>query len=281
VELGVVGIKLTILAVFAAVGLWGIHASHFEPVFNKGVLPSIAGVGLIFVAYEGFELIPNAVDEMKNPEKHLKPALVIAIVLTAIIYVLVAIAAVGNLTAVQIQKDQEYVLAVAAQPKLGHFGFVMIGVAAVLSTASAINATLFGAGRLAMVMAFEKALPAVFARQESVRRVPYVSLLVLTGLALVFTLLAHLALISSFASATFLLIFLGVNVAAWKLAKEIKLHRAVPICGALLTAASIVVLVVHMWSKSRGDLFWLVGFFAAAVLAQVGLQWSRRRTVAA
>jgi amino acid transporter len=277
VELTVVAIKLTILALFVAVGLWGIDLAHFQPVFNHGVMSSLAAVGLIFVAYEGFELIPNAVDEMKDATKELRPAIVIAILLTTLLYILVAIAAVGNLTLIQIQKDQEYVLAVAAQPKLGHLGFVMIGVAAVLSTASAINATLFGAGRLARVMATEGALPGVFTRESSRRRVPYASLLVLTGLALLFTLMAHLELISVFASATFLLIFLAVNVAALRLAKEIKLHWGFPAAGAVMTAASFCVLIWHMWTSSRVNLYWLAAFYGIAIAGQLALQWRRRR----
>ncbi|MGB0123709.1 MAG: APC family permease [Silvibacterium sp.] len=277
VELTVVSIKLSILVFFAAVGLWGIHAAHFEPVFNHGVMAPLAAVGLIFVAYEGFELIPNAVNDMKDATDQLRPAILIAIVLTTVLYIVVAIAAVGNLTVIQIQKDQEYVLAVAAQPKLGHLGFLLIGVAAVLSTASAINATLFGAGRLAKVMATQSALPEVFTRESSRRRVPYVSLLVLTGLALLFTMLAHLTLISAFASATFLLIFLAVNVAALRLAKEIKLHWVFPAAGAVMTAASLCVLVWHMWTSSRVNLYWMAAFYGMAIVAQIALQWRRRR----
>src|SRR5665647_902134 len=108
------------------------------------------------------ELIPNAIDEMENPRRNLRRALVIAILASTGIYVIVALAALGNLSPAQIQHDQEYVLAVAARPTMGEFGFVLIGIAALLSTASAINATLFGSARLAMVMASEHALPQVF-----------------------------------------------------------------------------------------------------------------------
>ena len=101
--------------------------------------------------------------------------------LTTVIYVVVAMAALGNLTPAQIEHDQEYVLAVAARPTMGQFGFVLIGIAALLSTASAINATLFGAARLAMVMAKEHALPRVFSLRERIRPVPWVSLLALTA----------------------------------------------------------------------------------------------------
>jgi amino acid transporter len=275
VELSVVGIKLTILALFAAVGVWGIHASHFVPLFDHGVFTPLAAVALIFVAYEGFELIPNAIDEMENPKRNLRRAIVIAILLTTAIYVVVAVVALGNLTPEQIKHDQEYVLAVAAKPMLGQAGFVLIGIAALLSTASAINATLFGAARLGMVMACEHALPRIFSMRERKRPIPYVSLLVLTALSLVFTLTAPLAVISVFASATFLLIFAAVNFSAFRLARKIKLHPLLPLAGGILASASFVLLVWHTWLSDRESLAWLAAFYGAAVAIELWLVWRR------
>jgi amino acid transporter len=276
VELGVVAIKLTILLVFASVTLVGLHRSHFEPLFNKGVISPIAAIALIFVAYEGFELIPNAIDEMQHPERDLRRSIVIAIVLTSLIYVAVSIAAVGNLTLAQIKHQQEYVLAVAAEPKFGHVGFVFISIAAVLSTASAINATLFGAGRLAMVMAADRALPKFFARRENTRPIPYASLLVLTVLAVTLTLVAKLAAISLFASATFLLIFTAVNLAGFRLARKIGLHPAIPLTGAILSGVSFLVLLENTWHTDRPSLLWLLGFYALAAALRAFSLWRQR-----
>ena len=275
VELGVVAAKLAILVLFAIAGALGLHASHFTPVFDHGVVTPLAAVALIFVAYEGFELIPNAVDEMDNPVRNLKRALVIAILVTTAIYIVVAITALGNLTPAQIAHDQEYVLAVAARPMLGQTGFVLIGIAALLSTASAINATLFGAARLAMVMASEHALPRIFSRRERKRPVPYVSLLVLTALSLGFTLAANLAVISVFASATFLLIFAGVNFAAFRLSAQIGLMPLVPLAGGVLASASFALLIWHNWLHDRESLFWLVAFYGAAAAIEAVLIWRR------
>ncbi len=275
VELGVVGIKLAILTLFAVVGLIGIKASHFTPLFDQGYVTPLAAVALIFVAYEGFELIPNAVDEMDKPERNLKRALVLSILITAAIYVVVAIAAQGNLTPAQIQHDQEYVLAIAAKPMLGEAGFILIGIAALLSTASAINATLFGAARLAMVMANEHALPRIFSRQEKSRPIPYVALLVLSALSGGFALTAKLSVISLFASATFLLIFAGVNFAALRLSAKIGIRPAIPLAGGVLAVASFLILVWHSWDHNPGGLIWLAGFYAVAGALEGGLCWAK------
>lgn len=275
VELGVVGIKLTILALFAAVAMYGVHADHFVPLFDQGVAAPLAAVALIFVAYEGFELIPNAVDEMAAPERNLKRALVLSILITTAIYIVVAIAALGNLTPAQIRHDQEYVLAVAARPTLGEAGFVMIGVAALLSTASAINATLFGAARLAMVMADARALPRLFSMRERRRPVPYVALLALTALSLAFAVAADLTVISMFASATFLLIFAAVNFAALRLAARIGIHPVLPLLGGVLASASFLLLIWHAWGHDRRGLAWLAAFYGTALVVEWVL--TRRR----
>ncbi len=278
VELSVVATKLAILALFAVVGLARVRLSHFVPLFDKGPVTPLAAIALIFVAYEGFELIPNAVDEMKNPERNLRRSIIIAILVTTAIYVVVSIAALGNLTPQQIQHDQEYVLAVAAQPLLGHAGFVLIAIAALLSTASAINATLFGSARLAMVMAREHALPAIFSMRERTRPVPIVSLVVLTALSLVFTLTASLAMISLFASATFLVIFAAVNFAALRLSSRIGLHSFLPLTGGCLASASLLILVWHTWVESPAELVWLGAFYGAAILLELSLiAWRGRR----
>ena len=169
VELIVVSAKVMILALFGVAGVLTVRQSHMLPVFNQGITAPLVAAGLIFVAYEGFELIPNAVEEMRNPQTDLKRGVILAIVITTVIYVGVSLVALGNLSPDQVAQDKEYVLAVAARPTLGNFGFVLIGVAALMSTASAINATLFGAARLAMVMAADHALPRVFSLRERTR----------------------------------------------------------------------------------------------------------------
>jgi amino acid transporter len=279
-ELAVVAVKLAILAAFAIAGLYTAQAGHFRPLFDHGPVAPFTAAALIFVAYEGFELIPNAIDEMANPERNLRRALVIAIVLTAAIYVTVALAALGNLTPAEIQHDQEYVLAVAARPTMGQFGFVLIGIAALLSTASAINATLFGAARLAMAMAMERALPRLFSMRARTRPVPWVALVALTAGALGFTLTAPLAIISTFASATFLLIFFAINLSAWRLRRRIGLAGIWPLAGALTTAASFLLLLWHTYATAPQSLYWIVGVYAAAIVAEAVLTlWRGRRAL--
>jgi len=274
----IVMVKVLILALFAVVGLFYIRADHVLPVFNQGQMGVVMGAGLVFVAYEGFELIPNAVHEMRNPALDLKPGIIISISVTIAIYVVVSLVAVGNLLPDEIARQKEYALAVAAKPFLGRAGFLLIGLAALLSASSAINATLFGTARLGMVMSQEKSLPTVFSHKERGKDIPWISLLAVTGAALLFVNTTDLTIISSFASSTFLLVFAAINLSALRLRATIGLRGTLPVVGLLLCLTSWLVLVGYLWSTDWFSLLWIGGFYVVVIISE--FLFSERRCVA-
>ena len=276
-ELMIVTIKVLILGLFAIIGLFYMQPDHLLPLFDKPVTGIVMGAALIFVAYEGFELIPNAVDEIENPERNLKRGIVWSIAITISIYVTVALVAVGNLTAEEVKKYGEYALAEAARPFLGQGGYLLIGLAALFSTASAINATMFGAARLGKVMATETALPRVFGFQRKQINIPWASLLIITGATLLFVNMANLTIISSFASSTFLLIFAAINLSAWRLRGRIGGNMVGAMTGLLLSLASWATLMAYLWQSSRESLYWIGAIYIFVIGAE--LLYSQRRLI--
>ncbi|MFZ0451722.1 MAG: APC family permease [Desulfatiglandaceae bacterium] len=271
----IVMVKVLILALFAVVGIFYVKTDHLLPVFNLGKTGVLMGAALIFVAYEGFELIPNAVNEMEHPEKTLGKAILISVSVTIAIYILVSLVAVGNLLPSDISKYKEYALAVAARPFLGKSGFMLIGLGALLSTASAINATLFGTARLGMVMAQESELPKVFSHKERTKDIPSVSLIFISALTLLFVNTTNLTIISSFASSTFLLIFAVINLSAIRLREKIGMHIFIPLAGLLLSLASWVVLIVYLCKTDWKALEWMGTLYLCVIIAE--LFFSKRR----
>ena len=276
-ELIIVTIKMLILLLFGVIGIFYARADHLLPVFNQGYGGVIMGAALIFVAYEGFELIPNAANEMVDPEHNLHRGIIWSIAITIAVYILVSLVAVGNLLPAEVIKYKEYALAVAAKPFLGRAGFLLIGIAALFSTASAINATLFGTARLGMVMATEKALPAVFAFRRRQNNIPWVSLVVITGLTILFVNLADLTIISSFASSTFLLIFAAINLSALRLRRQINAESKSALVGLVCTLGSWCGLMVYLFQSNRVCLYWIGGLYLAVLCAE--LLFSRRRWI--
>jgi len=265
----IVMVKVLILSLFAVAGLFYMKADHLLPVFNMGKTGVLMGAALIFVAYEGFELIPNAVNEMENPARDLGRGIMISILIATAIYILVSFVAVGNLLPSDISKYKEYALAAAAEPFLGKFGFMLIGLGALLSTASAINATLFGTARLGMVMAQESELPDVFSHKERTKDIPYVSLVVITAITLLFVNTTDLAIISSFASSTFLLIFAAINLSAIRLRTRIGINIAMPLGGLLLSVASLTVLFVYLYRTDLKSLAWIGATYMCVIILEL------------
>ena len=265
----IVMVKVLILSLFAVVGLFYIKSDHLLPVFNLGRTGVLMGAALIFVAYEGFELIPNAVNEMENPHRDLGRGILISIVITVAIYILVSLVAVGNLLPQEISRYKEYALAAAARPFLGKSGFILIGLGALLSTASAINATLFGTARLGMVMAQESELPRVFCHRERTKDIPYVSLIFITGLTLLFVNTTDLTIISSFASSTFLLIFAAINLSAIRLRERIGTNMILPLTGLVLSFSSWTVLLIYLCKTNWRGLAWIGALYLCVIVAEL------------
>ena len=240
-ETAIVGVKLAMLALVAGAGLTTVQPARFA-IGTWPPLPAIAAAGmLVFVAYEGFELIANAGDDIRDPRRNLPRALYIAVGSVIVVYVAVAVVTVGSLDAGRIAATADFALAEAAQPSLGRFGFTIVAISAVLATLSAINATLYGTARLSYSIALEGELPATFERK--VWNEP-VGLLITAAASLLLANSLDVTEISSIASAVFLIVFGAVNAAAFRSAGRLVPRRMVAFGGVGGCLVSFVVLII-------------------------------------
>lgn len=243
-EQWIVVAKMAILALFVATGFRYVNWTQLAPPAWADPLAVIGGGMVIFVAYEGFELIANAAEDVRNPARTLPRALFLSVGLVAAIYVLVAMVTVGTLNTDQIRQASDNALAEAARPALGTAGFTLVAIAALLSTTSAINATLYGTARLSWSIARSGELPDVL--DHKVWNRPIEGLFVTTGLSLVVVNVLDLSRIALVGSASFLIIFAAVNGASARLNPN-KFRRAVSICGLVGCVAALAALTVEAW----------------------------------
>ena len=269
-ERWIVALKLLILAVFVATGLAGVEAARVAPSEWAGPLGVVGGAMVIFVAYEGFELIANAAEDVRDPDRTLPRALYLSVGLVIVLYVAVALVTVGNLSLEQIQGSSDYALAEAARPALGSAGFVMIGVAAALSTTSALNATMYGTARLSWSIARSGELPEVL--EKKVWNRPVEGLLITAGLTLVVANTFDVSRISVMGSAGFLIVFGMVNAAAARRA-----DRTTPRVLAGIGAASCVAALAALVVDSAGRDPWSLVVLAGLVLGSLIIEATYRR----
>jgi amino acid transporter len=258
----IVGLKLAILLLFVAVGLWGIEAQRLAVSTWSSPLHLISGGMIIFVAYEGFELIANAAEDVRTPARTLPRAFYASVAFVVALYVAVSLVTVGNLSLAKIVDARDYALAEAARPFMGQAGFALIAAAALLSTASAINATLYGSGRLSYVIARDGELPKELERNVWNR--PLEGLFITSGLTLIVANLLDLTSISTAGSAGFLLIFAAVNAANLRLAAKTHSRRWISWLGLAGCASAFAAILVEVGGRSPSKLLVVGGLIVVS-----------------
>lgn len=261
-ESALVYFKLGVLLVFVVGGLLAVDPSRIAPSAFPSLSVIVYAGALIFLGYEGFELIANASEDARDPERTLPRAYLIAIGSVIVLYVLVALVAVGNLAPQTIASERDYVLAAAARPFLGAAGFKLIAVAAVVSTASAINATLYGAAKFTYLMARHGELPERLG--EPIWNRPIGGLLATTLGTLLIVNTVDIEGISLMGSAGFLIVFAAVNLAAVSVVGGSRVRVALSLAGAVACAGSLAALIAYTATRNPAQLGVLGGLLATA-----------------
>jgi len=194
-----------------------------------------------------------------------------------VLYVLVAVVTVGTLPLDRIVEARDYALAEAATPFLGHAGFTLIAVAAMLSTASAINATVYGAARLSYMIARDGELPAVLERK--IWNEPIEGLLITSGVTLLVANLVDLSSLSTMGSAGFLLIFAAVNAANARLAGETGGGRWLSAAGMVLCLSALAALLWQTAITAPARIWFLVGMTAIAFCIELAFRLATGRAL--
>lgn len=264
----IVGIKVAILLMFVGVGLAGVKSAQIEPGAWSSPLQLASGGMIIFLAYEGFELIANTAHDVQDVVRTLPRAYYTAVGFVIGLYVLVSLVTVGNLSVDKIVAAKDYALAEAARPFLGQAGFTLIAVAAMLSTASAINATLYGAARLSYCIARDGELPAIL--EKKVWGKPLDGLLITAGVTLIVANLFDLTSISTLGSAGFLLIFAAVNTANVLHASQTNSRAWISTSGAL---ACLMALGALVWqtAQTSPEKLWVLAVMITLAVAIEGI----------
>ena len=262
-------IKLIILLGFVGFGAYGLVGNEnlAQLSFSNWESPAqlLTGGMVIFVAYEGFELIANAAPDIKNPKKNIPKAYYYSVIFVIFLYIIIALVTVGSLPFGEIAKAEDYVLAEAAKPMLGQIGFTIITIAALISTFSAINASLYGGSRVSYEIAEDDELP-----HELTSRLwnQPVGLMITAVLTLLITNTLELEIISIAGSIGFLLIFSTVNLVAFKRSLDVKSSKAITLTGVILCATATLILIVQQFTSNMTGVLIALGIIATCFISE-------------
>lgn len=270
VEVFLVWFKLVVLVGLAG---WGL-AQWDTSMLSRGVPASdtaaiLSGAASVFMAYEGFQLLTYDYQDIRSPQKTLPRAVLSAIVVVIVVYILVALGTAMLIGADQIVKHKEVALAIAGQQALGVAGLVIVTIGAAFSTGSAINSTLFATARLTQKVAGAGDLPHALEKQNRAG-IPNRAVIALGAVAATLAALGTLSGLVEAASLAFLLAFAVVCGLAFRQRAG---TRWVTGFGALSAGAALVALAVHLMNTDPLPLW---AFAVLAVAAVCGRRLLRR-----
>jgi amino acid transporter/nucleotide-binding universal stress UspA family protein len=230
--------KIIIIAIFIAAGLFAmvqggeaVVGEKFTPFLPEGFSGVLIAMGLTFIAFEGYEIIVQAGEEVVEPRKNIPKAVFLSLLIVIPIYILVAVVCLGALvipadvmatTGWKSGETWRYLaglgetgVAVAANAFLPWgLGGILLVIGAVLSTMSALNATTFSSTRVSFAMGRDRFLPAALSHVSPRTRTPTIALAASGVLIVSVALLLDAEMVAGATCAMFLLVFAMVNIAS-------------------------------------------------------------------
>lgn len=244
--------------------------NNFQPFLPMGWGRLLMTMGFTYVAFEGFEVIAQAGDEALNPRKNLPKAMILSVSVAALTYIGVAFASIVSVQAGQEEIDipWEWIGSFGekgfgeAVSRLIPAGNILLTIAVIFASTSALNSTVFSATRASYALGRDELLPPVFARISQKRKTP-VGALTITGLIIIIvaSFLPTMDVASS-ASIMFLFLFFVVNLSAIiirkKLGDEMKYGYIMPLFPLFPIIAIIMQVVLAIWLVEMSLVAWII-----------------------
>jgi len=233
------------------------------PLMNILIVSSIT-----FVAYEGFQLVINAVNEMENPDRNIPRAIFSAIILVALIYFIIALSATLAIPAEDLIRNKEYALAAGAKDIMGNLGSNLVVLGAILATSSAINGTLFGSSRQMARIADDGYLPTIISQRK--KNIPKTAIMAMAGIASLLIAMGGLRLILEFGSITFLLVSLLMAVANFKIRTKTNSLTSITILSISGLLLGTILILYYEYQSNPEQLLFIVMLYVILSLGAWG-----------
>jgi amino acid transporter/nucleotide-binding universal stress UspA family protein len=270
--------KIIILLIFIGFGLelilrHGDWRTTFSPFFPHGPGGVFRAMGLTFIAFQGFEVIAQSSEEIKNPKKNIPKAVFLSLLIVIPIYILVAFVAMGTVKPEGMtpwdylaQQKETALVNVARNFFIG--GGVLILIGGLISTISALNATIYSSSRVAFAMGRDRNFPEFFSKVHPKNHTPHWSILISLMIIVLMAVSLPIEDVASAADIMFLLLFLQVNLAMIRLRKKrADLDRGfiVPLFPYLTIAGILMLLFLAIYMFNYSLIAWIVTIIWIAI----------------
>jgi APA family basic amino acid/polyamine antiporter len=211
-----VAILFTLVEAGGLVGIIAIGIPHLGSVnyleMPSGISGIFAGAALIFFAYQGFEEMVKLSEETRKPERTIPRGLMLALVITIILYLLVAIAAVSAVGYERLAASPAPFTEIA-RDALGSGGTTLFTVIALFATANTVLLMLIASSRITYGMAKSGSLPLRLSQVHRTRKTPVLAIVTITAVSIAFLGLGDIRVVAQITNFTLYVTFLVINAA--------------------------------------------------------------------
>jgi basic amino acid/polyamine antiporter, APA family len=274
-------IQLGTIAALIIAGFWSMYlhpnwTNNFTDFMPHGIAGIVAAMGLTFIAFEGYEVIVQTGEEVKNPKKNIPRAIFISLGLVVTLYCLVAFVSIAGIfpegkPAWQFVGENQELGVMKAAELLLPFGAFIVLAGGIVSSLAGLNATTFSSARVAFAMGRHYNLPHILSSIHSKNKTPHVAIAVSGVIMAVMAYALPLDQIAVAAGVIFLLLFTQVNISVITIRKmhgnrldygfKTPLFPAIPIIGIFLKLGlAFYLLATQPLSWGIAGLWVLVGF---------------------
>ncbi len=241
--------------------------SSFSGLFTTPMTPVIIIMGVLFIAFEGYEICAQAGEEAVNPEKTIPKAIVISLTAVFLTYFIVFISVLSaNLQSTIINGGDEGLI------NAGSVLFSLLGpamvIAMIFGAVATLNATIYSSSRVALALSRDNNLPKQFLKIHPKTRTPFISIWSSGALIIFIVVFLNLKDVIASADVMFLLLFTLVNYSAIILRKrkgnfpfKTPFFPALPIIG--LITKFIIAVFLYLYSPTA--------WFVAIIWVVIGL----------
>jgi APA family basic amino acid/polyamine antiporter len=167
-----VAIKIAVVLLFIAVGVWHVEPANWRPFAPFGVAGVFNASALVFFAFIGFDAVTSAAEEVRNPRRDLPLGIIGSLAVCTVLYMIMAAIMTGIVPYAKFAGvDHPVSLALQYAGQNWVAGFVDLG--AILGMTTVILVMTFGQTRIIFAMSRDGLLPERLSSVHPVHATPY------------------------------------------------------------------------------------------------------------
>jgi len=174
--------SVAILLLLILVSFFHVDPGNIKPFFPKGLSGTFSAISIVYISFFGYQFIANNADEVINPEKTIPKAMKLSMIISIVIYLLIALAAVMAVPWEKLAESKAPLVLVANQ-SFGGKGWIIISLGGILASLGALSSTMVSQSRQTYTMGKDRFFPDILGKLNKKSKQPAAALI--TGVVLV------------------------------------------------------------------------------------------------